>query len=378
MRIAVPTTSYPRLEGDVAGGFVRSLCQALVRRGHTCVVFAPASEATRELGDVGIEVVQVAHAPHASISPFYGSGVIDNLRASPQGVLGALAFPYALTRAMKREHRKARFDAALSQWALPCAWSTRAALDVPHVAVWHSGDVFLASRLGLSRAWMKRWAERHVFVAAHLRERLGLHGEVVPMGIDVPSEGVRLHDATSRPLRVLSLGRLVPIKRVDRALVALAGLRNVELVVAGDGPERAALQQLARTLRVSARFVGSVNAVERARLFAWADVMLATSGTSSSGRTEGYPVAPREALAAGLVVVATDESAHRALGEAGGEGVLVVSPSALRETLAPWTRDRRSLEARSRAAVEAMQQEAWPTIAARFEDELRLAQNSMT
>lgn len=377
MRIAVPTTSYPRFDGDVAGGFVRSLCQALVERGHTCVVFAPASDAMRPLGDVGIEVVPVAHAPHASITPFYGSGVIDNLRSSPQAALGALAFPHALRRAMARVHRDAPFDVAFSQWALPCAWSAHA-LRIPHVAVWHSGDVFLASRLGLSRTWMKRWAGRHVFVAAHLRERLGVPGEVIPMGIDVPALDARAHDECVRPLRVLSLGRLVPIKRVDRAICALAGLSDVEFVVAGEGPERAHLERLAKTLGVPARFVGRVDAEARARLFAWADVLLATSGTSSSGRTEGYPVAPREALAAGLVVVATDESAHRALGEVGGEGVLVVSPSGLRATLAPWTRDRRPLEARAKAAVEAMRAEAWPVIAARFERELQLAQNSTT
>lgn len=376
MRIAVPTTSYPRFDGDVAGGFVRSLCQALVQRGHSCVVFAPASHATRPLGDAGIDVVQVAHAPHPSITPFYGSGVIDNLRASPHGLLGALAFPHALRRAMQRVHRDAPFDVALSQWALPCAWSAHA-LEIPHVAVWHSGDVFLAMRLGISRGWMNRWAQRHVFVAAHLRARLGLPGEVIPMGIDVPVEA-RAHDESVRSLRVLSLGRLVPIKRVDRAIVALAGLSHVELVIAGDGPERARLERLAKTLGVQARFVGHVDADARTRLFAWADVLLATSGTSSSGRTEGYPVAPREALAAGLVVVATDESAHRALGEAAGDGALVVSPSALRAQLAPWTRDRRPLEARSKAAVEAMREEAWPVIAARFERELQLAQNSTT
>jgi len=378
MRIAVPTTSYPRFEGDVAGGFVRSLCRALVLRGHRCVVFVPESDEIAPLGDAHVEVVQVPHGLSRSMSPFYGSGVIDNLSRSPLGLFGALAFLSSLKRSMARVHRQAPLDVALSQWALPSAWATQAAIDVPHVAVWHSGDVFLASRLQLSRAWMQRWAARHVFVAAHLRARLGMTGEVIPMGIDTPV--VTLREETARPLRVLSLGRLVPIKRVDRVIAALAGLSNVELVVAGDGPERVALERLAHALRVPARFVGSVDAAERGRLFAWADVLLATSGTSSSGRTEGYPVAPREALAAGLVVVATDEFAHRALGEAGGEGVLVVTPCALRETLAPWTRDRHALTARSRAAVHAMRADAWPEIAARFERELELAvfQNSTT
>ena len=110
----------------------------------------------------------------------------------------------------------------------------------------------------------------------------------------------------------------------------------------------------------------------------WAAVVGVLPGIDSlvtAGRSAGVVW-----LAAGLVVVASDEHAHRALGEVGGEGVLVVTPSALRETLLPWTRDRRSLAARSQAAVHAMRFDAWPEIAARFERELELAvaQNSMT
>ena len=129
MRIAVPTTSYPRFDGDVAGGFVRSLCRALVARGHSCVVLVPASAEIRALGDAGVEIVQVPHAPNRTMSPFYGSGVIDNLARSPLGLLGALAFPASLKHVMAGAHRASPFDAVLSQWALPSAWATRAA---PH------------------------------------------------------------------------------------------------------------------------------------------------------------------------------------------------------------------------------------------------------
>ena len=57
----------------------------------------------------------------------------------------------------------------------------------------------------------------------------------------------------SGPLRVGFVGRLVPEKGVDTALRALAALPpgTAVLTVIGDGPERASLTHLARSLGVA-------------------------------------------------------------------------------------------------------------------------------
>jgi len=95
----------------------------------------------------------------------------------------------------------------------------------------------------------------------------------------------------------LVVARLSAEKGVDVAIDACRQAQ-VQLVVAGDGPERAALQQRAGGSDV--RFVGQVDATELARLRAGAAIALAPS---RSGETFGLALA--EAMAAGLPVAAS-------------------------------------------------------------------------
>ena len=76
------------------------------------------------------------------------------------------------------------------------------------------------------------------------------HSSVLHTGIDVPAEAPT--PLPTHPPRLLCLGRLAPQKGVDVALRAFARLRKripgVRLVIAGDGPERAALERLTAQL----------------------------------------------------------------------------------------------------------------------------------
>ena len=104
-------------------------------------------------------------------------------------------------------------------------------------------------------------------------------------------------------LLATSVGRLVPIKRLDLALRAVAAARGagaqIVLALAGDGEERGSLEALAAQLGVSAsvRFLGFRD--DAPSLAAAADVALLTSDN------EGTPVALIEAAAAGTPAIAT-------------------------------------------------------------------------
>ncbi|WP_328293710.1 glycosyltransferase family 4 protein [Kineococcus sp. NBC_00420] len=101
------------------------------------------------------------------------------------------------------------------------------------------------------------------------------------------------------PPLLLVAGRLHPQKRADRSVRLLSGLDGF-LVLAGDGPDRAALEHLARELGVSARirFLGSVARERVPALYAAADVSLLTSQWR-----EGLPMAVLESLACGTPAV---------------------------------------------------------------------------
>jgi len=146
---------------------------------------------------------------------------------------------------------------------------------------------------------------------------------------------------------VLTLCALVPRKGVDVLVDALAALPassgRAVLLVAGDGPERAALAARAAGLGARVCFLGA--RADKAELLSACDVFALAS------RAEGLGVAALEAMAAGRAVVATRVGG---LGEAvvdGRTGLLVPpgDPAALAAALARLCDDP-ALRARLAAA----------------------------
>jgi glycosyltransferase involved in cell wall biosynthesis len=100
-----------------------------------------------------------------------------------------------------------------------------------------------------------------------------------------------------------TVAALRPEKNIGRLLRAFAKVRektDCRLVIAGDGPERAALEALARQLLPggSYLFTGHIDAVER--------VYVALDIFALPSDTEQMPTSLMEAMAAGLPAVATD------------------------------------------------------------------------
>ena len=138
---------------------------------------------------------------------------------------------------------------------------------------------------------------------------------VIPNGIaDVapraqPADPVR---------RVVTVMRLAPPKRADVLIEAFAAaqLPDCELVIAGDGPQRASLEQLAGQLAPGrVRFAGSINDIPA--LLASAQLFLLASDH------EGLPISVLEAMRAGLPVIASDLPGIREQLGDGRCGVLV-------------------------------------------------------
>lgn len=108
-----------------------------------------------------------------------------------------------------------------------------------------------------------------------------------------------------RPRRyILGVGRLVAQKRWDRAIDALAALddREIDLVILGEGNERAALERQAYSLGVAERVQLPGHVDDPMPAMAGAAVLILPSDY------EGVPGVLREALSVGTPVVATDSS----------------------------------------------------------------------
>lgn len=167
--------------------------------------------------------------------------------------------------------------------------------------------------------------------------------------------------------RLLYVGRLSSEKGVDVLLRALAMLeddgtqRRPHLTVAGDGPERAALEALARELGCAERvsFAGQLTRSELSCELARADLCVQPS------LTEGFSKAWLDAMAHGLPVLSSEVGAARSVIAGNGErGWLVPAGDAnalsraLRGVLCTPI-DWPSLRRRCRDYVEGLTLEEW-------------------
>ena len=158
-------------------------------------------------------------------------------------------------------------------------------------------------------------------------------------------EEARSRSSESTALLLAFAGRLGPAKALDVALAALAELDGATLLLAGDGPERAALERRATELGLGdrARFLGALGRDEVLRLFRAADASVLSSAW------ENFPHTLVEALAVGTPVVATAVGGVPEIVRDGENGLLVPAgdPAALAAALRRFLGDA-ELQARLR------------------------------
>lgn len=151
-------------------------------------------------------------------------------------------------------------------------------------------------------AWVTCVSEAVLRQARELAPGISSHSSVVYNGFDAQAEPAPL---PFDPPCLLCLGRLIPEKGFDLAIAALASMREsfprARLIIAGDGPERRALEEQVahEKLSRSVEFLGWVPPEEVSKLINRATAVLMPS------HREGLPSAAIEAALMGRPIVAT-------------------------------------------------------------------------
>jgi len=225
-------------------------------------------------------------------------------------------------------------------------------------------DGFQRSR-GLQIAWLKLMrdlvmsgAKRYVCPSESLRQIASrwhlVRPErilVLPNPVSVPESGdreeLRRRHRFNGPTLVFA-GRLAPQKSLDVAFRALQQCEGVELVLAGDGPERPGLEALARELGVDGR-IRLLGAQPRETVF---ELLTAADAELLSSSWENFPHAVVEGLAASTPVIATDVGGVSEVLTDGVNGLLVPAqdPAALAGAIKRFFADE-ALRGRLRAAA---------------------------
>lgn len=142
--------------------------------------------------------------------------------------------------------------------------------------------------------------------------RMRVPALLVPNGVDIPTSWPR--PSASTTLRVGFLGRIDPVKAIDRLIDALPLVeRPLQLEIAGGGnvPYQRSLEAQASSLGVAERvhFIGEVDGEAKAAFFARNDVLVLPS------HTENFGLVVIEALAHGVPVIASDRTPWSSLPE---------------------------------------------------------------
>ncbi len=317
----VLTSSFPRYAGDYAGCFVAEHA-ALYRNLGEVQILAPA-DALVDPGFQPLELQVTRFAPRYEDrpGPFYGAGGPENMKQLER----LLEAPYAALAMLAKAHELApNAGRIVSHWIAPAGvvGATLRRPDRPHQLIVHGGAFHLLKRTRSGRAlirWVLERTDDIVVVASCLkRELLDVLGvaqrpywepriRVLPMGLEVSRfERPMMPSAAQSECRptVSVVGRLVPIKGMDRLVRALEG-SEARLQVVGDGPESRRLQRMCIRAGLDATFHGMLNQSHLVDLYHRTDI-LALPSRNLSQRHEGVPRVLMEGMAAGVAVAATD------------------------------------------------------------------------
>jgi glycosyltransferase involved in cell wall biosynthesis len=331
LRILCPTYWYPGSADDTQAVYVHDINRHLVLRGHKVCVVTPGKPglAERETFD-GVEVVRFPFELPEDLT--YG-----RVAQSKVSNFGKLKRVVTMARYMAAQYRHTviegrRFGAQIvhGHWAIPTGPALVAGamrLGLPSVITLHGGDVYVNVTEGYDfpTRWYIRpilaWTLRKASALTAISEDCKMHALkagahesnlwVVMNGADLrrfspaqPSE--LLHESSFGPDMLFACRQLFPRKGIRVLIEATAKLvakyPSIKLIIAGDGFERPALENLSRQLGIADRttFLGWVPNKALPPYYRGCAVSVIPS------LEEGFGIPAAEAMGCEVPVVATD------------------------------------------------------------------------
>ncbi|MFC1944778.1 glycosyltransferase [Chloroflexota bacterium] len=390
--LSVHSCSMAKLGGKDTGGmsvYIRELARELGRRGHSVDIYTraydPLDDQIVELGK-GTRLIHLRAGELEDIHKLVVYSHLDDFACNVENFRKRNGLEYDLIHS----------HYWLSGWVgrqIQCWW------NIPHITMFHTlGAVKNAIGIGEDDPELRIQTEKelawncHRIVAATEKEKEELvsyyHARpeiisVIPCGVNlglfqpVDKAMARQQLGFDDGSIVLFVGRIDPLKGIDKLLVAMTYLRKrlrVHLVVVGGDeqsqPEMERLQKLAEELHIqdSVTFVGMIRHEELPLYYSAADVCVIPSYYESFG------LVALESLACGTPIVATKVGGMERLLSQGKTGGVVTDNAPFRladkiaELLSKPSTDAETATA-ARAAVAGF---SWSNIAKVIVEEYRV------
>ena len=303
LKILLITGIFPPDIGGPAT-YVPSIAKGLVERGHSVTVLTLSDQLTQNDQQYPFLVIRLPRKmpkPWRQIKTMLQ--ILKQGRAADLLFVNGLAFESVLANMVLRKPLVMKVVGDL-------AWERATTMGW----VRDNFETFQEKRYSLKieflkwlRTWWTRRADRIITPSRYLAKWVAHWGVPEDRIAVIYNALQRVNDIRPATLpletkvNAVTVGRLVPWKRVDRILEAIAQIRNMGLVIVGDGPERERLERMAWGLGLNERvyFAGSRSKPETLSLMAACDLFVLNS------TYEGLPHVVLEAMSLGLPVVAT-------------------------------------------------------------------------
>jgi glycogen(starch) synthase len=383
-RVMMLSWEYPPVLVGGLGRHVHALATTLAATGHEVTVVTRHAPGTPM--EEYAEGVRILRAPEDPVTFPLDT---DNL------LPWTMAFNHALTRTALRAARTGAYDVVHAHdWLVTHAATTlRDHLDVPLVATVH------ATEAGRHQGWLphahnrtihsvERWLAREairvIVCSDYMKWEVGRLLDLPADRTDVVHNGVDVLRWHARPRAVAAArrqfagssdaalisyaGRLVYEKGVQHLIAALPRLRlthpDLRMVIAGDGPYRAALQAAADGLGLdgAVTFAGFLGGHDLTALMGASDCYVVPS------IYEPFGMVALEAAAVGTPVAVADTGGLAEIVEDGVTGMKFApqDPDALADAVSTLLLDTEGSRTMARRARRRVREDFnWPAIAAR-------------
>lgn len=323
-RILVLTSTFPRWEGDREPPFVFELSRRLKTHFDIMVLAPHATGAKRTETFENIEVHRFRYFFCGWQRLAYEGGILANLKKNRLNYLLIPFFMVAESLSILRLLKSFKVDVIHAHWLIPQGIVALGALMFSNqrpavVCTSHGGDLYGLSGKLLTQ--IKRWVIRKtdkLTVVSHAMKdyAMTLSGRsdisVISMGVDLTGRFVPASEENRSANELLYVGRLVEKKGVRYLILAMPDILKehpqAKLTIAGDGPEKKELQELARRLGIDMQvnFLGSVDNAALPKLYQRTGVFVVPSVMARGGDQEGLGLVIVEALGCACAVIASD------------------------------------------------------------------------
>jgi len=331
MRVLLVGSVFARNETDDQVPWMRQMCLRLKHKGVDVEYLAPSYENTASHSVEGITVHRFRYAPKRWENLTGEGGAPAKMRKNP--LLKLWAIPYLWCGFWKLFSLicKKRYDVIEVHWPFPLAYMVLPAIwaGIPVVYHYHSAELKQASLGGLARLLFKislPWASAHVANSSYTARLLkdfspNKIATVIPYGSPVEMQPVPREGFGKK---LLFVGRHIERKGITYLLEAFKKLRAQEpaytLTIVGNGP---LTDELKAQAPEGVNFAGRVDQEVLRELYLSHDIFVLPAIVDKNNDTEGLGVVLIEAIAAGMVLVASEVGGIVDVVKDGCSGLLV-------------------------------------------------------